>query len=258
MAGITLLALTLAAIGWLWWASRLPTTYSAGAMGAPDFGGGTVFAHAGHTTHAGGQAHAAPPTSTTARSVTEFVAPAGTPADVSVRLEARAGRVTLPFDALDHGTPAPLPFDPTHADRRFTYDIGRLPGFMAGRPGWWWSINGPIVPHVPMYMVREGEVIVMRISNGSGEVHPMHLHGHHLVVLSRNGVASMGSPWWVDSLDVRHGETYEVAPVADNPGIWMDHCHNLPHAAEGLMTHLMYEGVDTPFLMGPASGNEPE
>ncbi len=233
MAGISLLALTLAAIGWLWWASRLPTTYSAGAMGAPDFGGGTVFAHAGHTTHAGGQAHAAPPTSTTARSVTEFVAPAGTPADVSVRLEARAGRVTLP-------------------------DGGTLTGFMAGRPGWWWSINGPIVPHVPMYMVREGEVIVMRISNGSGEVHPMHLHGHHLVVLSRNGVASTGSPWWVDSLDVRHGETYEVALVADNPGIWMDHCHNLPHAAEGLMTHLMYEGVDTPFLMGPASGNEPE
>ena len=27
----------------------------------------------------------------------------------------------------------------------------------------------------------------------------MHLHGHHLLVLSRDGVAATGSPWWVDS-----------------------------------------------------------
>lgn len=162
------------------------------------------------------------------------------------------------LDLLTYGTPASLGFDPTRPDRRFTYDIGRLPGFLDGRPGYWWSINGRIVPHVPMYMVAEGDVVAMRITNASGEVHPMHLHGHHLVVLTRNGVASSGSPWWVDSLDVEHGATYDVAFVADNPGIWMDHCHNLPHAVEGLMTHLMYDGVTTPFVLGPASGNDPE
>ena len=42
---------------------------------------------------------------------------------------------------------------------------------------------------------------------------------------------------------MQDGETFEVAFVADNPGIWMDHCHNLKHAAQGLVTHLMYEGV---------------
>ena len=42
----------------------------------------------------------------------------------------------------------------------------------------------------------------MHIENRSGEVHPMHLHGHHEVVLARNGVAASGSPWWVDSLNV--------------------------------------------------------
>jgi FtsP/CotA-like multicopper oxidase with cupredoxin domain len=62
----------------------------------------------------------------------------------------------------------------------------------------------------------------------------------------------------VDSLDVQHGERYEVAFVADNPGIWMDHCHNLPHATEGLLAHLVYEGVTTPYLLGHATGNEPE
>ena len=53
-------------------------------------------------------------------------------------------------------------------------------------------------------------------------------------------------PWWVDSLNVRDGETYLVAFVSDNPGLWMDHCHNLPHAGEGLVAHLMYEGVGNP------------
>jgi FtsP/CotA-like multicopper oxidase with cupredoxin domain len=47
----------------------------------------------------------------------------------------------------------------------------------------------------------------------------MHLHGHHAVVLSRDGVAATGSPWWMDSLNVDDGESYEVAFVANNPGI---------------------------------------
>ena len=82
--------------------------------------------------------------------------------------------------------------------------------------------------------------------NTSGEVHPMHLHGHHAVVLARNGVPATGSPWWFDSLNVENGESYDIAFVADNPGVWMDHCHQLRHAADGLVAHLMYEGIDTP------------
>jgi len=98
----------------------------------------------------------------------------------------------------------------------------------------------------------------MRIHNGSNEDHPMHLHGHHAVVLSRDGEKATGSPWWVDSLHVDQDETYEIAFVADNPGLWMDHCHQLKHAAEGLMAHLMYDGVDTPYRIGGAADNHPE
>ena len=57
---------------------------------------------------------------------------------------------------------------------------------------------------------------------------------------------------------MQDGETFDVAFLADNPGIWMDHCHNLNHATEGLVTHLMYEGVTTPYRLGEDSGNEPE
>ncbi len=54
------------------------------------------------------------------------------------------------------------------------------------------------------------------------------------------------------------GETYDIAFVADNPGIWADHCHNLKHAVEGLIVHLMYKGVTTPYVIGGANGNQPE
>jgi FtsP/CotA-like multicopper oxidase with cupredoxin domain len=162
------------------------------------------------------------------------------------------------LDVLAYGTPNALGFDPAHPTRQFEYRIGRRPGFVKGRPGMWWSINGHVFPNVPMYVVRKGDVVVMHIANRSGEVHPMHLHGHHEVVLARNGVVATGSPWWVDSLNVLPGETYDVAFVANNPGIWMDHCHNLKHAAQGMIAHLMYEGFDTPYRIAGPAGNQPE
>jgi FtsP/CotA-like multicopper oxidase with cupredoxin domain len=161
-------------------------------------------------------------------------------------------------DMLTYGTPAPLAFDPTKADRRFRYSIGRRPGFVDGRPGLWWSINGHLFPDVPMFVVDEGDVVQMHLENHSGAVHPMHLHGHHAVVLARNGVKATGSPWWIDSLDVASGDSYDIAFVADNPGIWMDHCHNLPHAAQGLIAHLMYAGLTEPFRVGGGKDNQPE
>ena len=101
-------------------------------------------------------------------------------------------------------------------------------------------------------------MVVMDIENNSGRTHPMHLHGHHAVVLSHDGEKASGSPWWVDSLEVPSGEEYRIAFLADNPGIWMDHCHQLKHAEEGMVAHLMYEGFDTPFRIGGAAANQPE
>jgi FtsP/CotA-like multicopper oxidase with cupredoxin domain len=162
------------------------------------------------------------------------------------------------LDLLHYGTPAPVPFDAGHPDRSFTYSIGRRPGFLDGRPGLWWSVNGHLFPDLPMFVVEEGDVVRIHYENHSGDVHPMHLHGHHAVVLDRDGEPVTGSPWWFDSLDVRDGESYDIAFVADNPGIWMDHCHNLKHAAQGLVTHLMYAGVTEPFRVGGDAGNQPE
>jgi FtsP/CotA-like multicopper oxidase with cupredoxin domain len=162
------------------------------------------------------------------------------------------------LDLLTYGSPGPLGFDPAQATRHFDYLIGRRPGFVKGRPGMWWTINGHLFPNVPMFVVRERDVALVHIENRSSEVHPMHLHGHRMVVLARDGLAATGSPWWVDSLNVAANESYDVAFVADNPGIWMDHCHNLKHAADGMVAHLMYEGFDTPYRIAGPADNRPE
>ena len=63
------------------------------------------------------------------------------------------------------------------------------------------------------------------------------------------------------SLNEQDGETFEVAFLADNPGVWMDHCHNLQHAADGLLAHVAYTGVSEPYRVGRSVGdarNEPE
>jgi FtsP/CotA-like multicopper oxidase with cupredoxin domain len=179
-----------------------------------------------------------------------LVGPPGAPAAAPSR------RPDTALDLLHYGAPAPLGFDPDAAARRFTYAIGRRPGFVEGRPGLWWTVNGHLFPDLPMFTVVRGDVVRMHITNTSGELHPMHLHGHRMVVLSRNGVPAAGSPWWVDSLDVGDRETYDVAFVADNPGIWSDHCHNQLHARDGLVVHLMYADVVPSYRIG--GGNQPE
>ena len=112
------------------------------------------------------------------------------------------------FDPAVYGRPSPTPFDASsHFDREFTLDVGRKPGFLDGRPGMQWTINGGIYPRVPMFMVAKGDLVRISIHNGTGAVHPMHLHGHHMLVLSRDGVPVSGSPWWSDTLNVEPGET---------------------------------------------------
>lgn len=163
------------------------------------------------------------------------------------------------FDPLSYGRPAPTPFDASSSfDRRFEFTITRKPGFFDGDPGLQWAINDGIYPDVPVFVVAPGDLVEITITNDTKGIHPMHLHGHHVLVLSRDGTPSSGSPWWVDTLEVHPGESYAVAFRADNPGVWMDHCHNLRHAADGLTMHVAYAGVTTPFKVGDAHRNTPE
>ena len=87
----------------------------------------------------------------------------------------------------------------------------------------------------------------------------MHLHGHHVLVLSRDGVPVSGSPWWTDTLNVRAGRDATRSPSAPTtPGSGWTTATTSGHAADGLTMHVAYAGVTTPFEVGGDTHNHPE
>lgn len=162
------------------------------------------------------------------------------------------------FNPAQYGAAGTPPFNADSVfDRHFTMILDNKFGFYNGQFTNLYTINGEVFPNTPMFMVSEGDLVKTTIVNRGSVDHPMHLHGHHMLVLSYNGKPVKGT-WWSDTLDVLPGDTYEVAFLADNPGVWMDHCHNLTHAVVGMSMHLAYEGVTTPFKVGRATENHPE
>jgi FtsP/CotA-like multicopper oxidase with cupredoxin domain len=67
-----------------------------------------------------------------------------------------------------------------------------------------------------IHTIAAGQRVAIEIMNRSMMAHPMHLHGHAFQV---------------------------TALVADNPGRWAFHCHNLYHMATGMMTEVRYPGT---------------
>lgn len=151
------------------------------------------------------------------------------------------------LDLLHYGGPVPPPFDPGRPDRHFELVLDRGIALVDGRPAYAQTVNGRGHPSIPSQLVTDDDLVAFTVVNRSLETHPWHLHGHPVLILSRDGVPASGSPLWVDTFDVRPGEVWRVVFRATNPGIWMNHCHNLPHAEQGMMLALTYDGVSTPF-----------
>ncbi|PWA04264.1 copper oxidase, partial [Pueribacillus theae] len=136
------------------------------------------------------------------------------------------------LDITNYGSPAQAPFNTsTVFDRTFTLILDHTYfGVYNGEAGQQWVINGKTFPDTPTLMVKEGDLVKTTFVNRSFADHPMHLHGHHVQVISKNGKPISGSPLVLDTVNIEPGETFEVAFLANNPGLWMDHCHNLDHA----------------------------
>jgi FtsP/CotA-like multicopper oxidase with cupredoxin domain len=171
---------------------------------------------------------------------------------------------TLPvFDALGYGTPTVVEkgaADPPSRPVDLTAPVvlAEGPGFRDGRIELVHSINGAASPDVPPVVVHTGQLVGLHLVNDTGEFHPMHLHGHVMTVRAVDGHPPLGSPLHLDTVLLAPHQTVDVAFPADNPGIWMLHCHVLPHAAMGMSMTIDYAGTSTPFVMGPRSGNIPE
>jgi FtsP/CotA-like multicopper oxidase with cupredoxin domain len=162
------------------------------------------------------------------------------------------------FDPLTYGLPAADPVASASPDQVVPVVLGEHPGIRDGRPQLVHTINAAASPDVPPITVSEGQIVRMHIVNTTAEYHPMHLHGHVFSVLSVDDQPVTGSPIHQDSILVAPHQTVDVAFAANNPGIWMFHCHVLLHAGMGMTTSVNYVGYSTPYEMGSRSGNMPE
>lgn len=116
--------------------------------------------------------------------------------------------------------------------------MGQLMRMM--RDGMAWTVNGAPVratqghTHPPLFTLRRAQTCRIVFLNDTAWHHPIHLHGHHFRVLTRNGKAEPHQPFH-DTVFMYPGDVVETAFVADNPGDWMFHCHIQEHQAGGMM-----------------------
>jgi len=121
-----------------------------------------------------------------------------------------------------------------------------------------YTLNGKMYPETDTISVQKGQKVKFILSNPDTNDHPMHLHGHFFQLVSKNGEPIAGPPILKDTVLIKPQEEYEIAFVADNDGIWMLHCHELHHAASGMMSHIEYAGYKPTFTPDPTVGNKPE
>lgn len=162
------------------------------------------------------------------------------------------------FDLTRYGSPGPNAYTAsTMYDVTYTMELGArmAPGNAMKME---FTINGKAYPDTENVKVKKGDKVKVRFVNTSRFDHPMHLHGHFFQVLSRNGQPVSGTSVMKDTLNVRPGEEYEVAFLADAPGDWMFHCHDLHHASAGMVTRVIYDGFVRSFTPDPKAGNKPE
>ena len=148
--------------------------------------------------------------------------------------------------------------DGTLATRNFTLNLtqGPMPG-MPEMAGGAYGIDGGSFPATPVLRVTRGDTVEITFRNQSREQHWMHLHGHSFRVLLRDSVLLPGR-LVKDTVSILPGQSVTIAFKADNPGWWMIHCHQLLHAASGMMALLAYDGSPRLATLGGPFANAPD
>jgi FtsP/CotA-like multicopper oxidase with cupredoxin domain len=173
-------------------------------------------------------------------------------------------RAAPDLNLLTYGTPSVAAVPPGSGLIDAEMVLERLPRFLRGSPNTLTTVGGEIAPYIPAIEVREGNSVRLTVVNRGFGIHSLHVHGHTVRVVARNGRPATGAPLLLDSFDVRPGEVVEVGFVADNPGIWTDRAESAaptgtdadgssptssdeaPAEASELLT-IVYRGVTSPF-----------
>ncbi|WP_306336012.1 multicopper oxidase family protein [Streptomyces sp. KL118A] len=149
----------------------------------------------------------------------------GAPPTASTRPDELKGRLLTADELRAHASVALPSRKPDRTIRL------RLTGGMAKYD---WAFDKK--PYTPgrRHPVRAGERVRLTFANATSMWHPVHLHGHTFALA---GVR--GGPRKDTAIIVPNG-SLSVDFEADNPGLWMIHCHNVYHAEAGMMTVLGY------------------
>ncbi|MEV6581687.1 multicopper oxidase family protein [Streptomyces sp. NPDC051582] len=150
----------------------------------------------------------------------------GTAPTAATRPAELAGR-PLTAEALRAAEPAVLPA--RTPDRTIRIEL------TGGMAKYDWAFDGK--PYTPdqRHPVKAGERVRLEFNNSTTMWHPLHLHGHTFALGGGAGGARK------DTALILANSKLTVDFDADNPGLWMAHCHNVYHAEAGMMTVLGYQ-----------------
>ncbi len=108
------------------------------------------------------------------------------------------------------------------------------------------GMNGKGFPATFPIVAKQGEKTLVRFMNEGLIIHPMHLHGHRMTVVAKDG-NFLPQPYEADTLNIAPGERYDVIVTSLYPGAWAFHCHILTHAESDKGLH----GMTTVWLVQP-------
>ena len=101
-----------------------------------------------------------------------------------------------------------------------------------------WFINDLTEYQTTPIPIKRGDVYRLIFINRTIMDHPMHLHGHWMIL--RNGHGAYDPK--MHTLAVNHGQTIVADFTANASGQWYFHCHNLYHMVAGMARIWRQEG----------------
>ncbi|KAJ5647213.1 Multicopper oxidasetype 2 [Penicillium lividum] len=120
--------------------------------------------------------------------------------------------------------------------------------YTANTVGAEFASNPAVYGQVNPFVVKHNEVVEIVINNHHENLHPWHLHGHQFQVLQRSLEGYFTGQYFknVSKTPIRR-DTIMLNPHghavlrfrADNPGVWLLHCHVEWHVSAGLMATII-------------------
>ncbi|KAF7291853.1 Fet3 protein [Mycena indigotica] len=163
------------------------------------------------------------------------VVPAPSKADKTIELE-------VLFDTMDDGT--------NHAMFNLvTYNPPLTPAILSaltlGQDATVEKAYGPL-----SFVLNHMDVVDLVVKNGDAGKHPFHIHGHKYQIVARSSdyassdpsvitLANQTNPLRRDTIQITSGGSATLRFIADNPGVWLFHCHIEWHLEVGLAIQLV-------------------